>query len=324
MPEIDLASTPLRELNAALHRLRPDTNERHWIVDHPAGRHAIAAGLNVPITVEINGPVGYYCAGMNKHATVLIHGSAGVGVAENMMSGFVHVAGDASQSAGATGRGGLLRIDGNASSRCGISMKGIDIVVKGSVGHMSAFMAQAGNLIVFGDAGDSLGDSIYEARLFVRGKVKSLGADCIEKPMRDEHKRAAACGARTGRISTARSTPANSGATARRASSTVSTSITPEPIDGLDAENRPAPLRHVRCVFAVGDPPRRRDRHLRYSRRRRQAEGTAFRRSSVSRRLDQPLSARRLSRALRYRCMARHPLRREADPHQRFPSPSPA
>ena len=51
-------------------------------------------------------------------------------------------------------------------------------------------MAQAGNLIVFGEAGDALGDSIYEARLFVRGKVKSLGADCIEKPMRDEHKSA--------------------------------------------------------------------------------------------------------------------------------------
>ena len=146
--------------------------------------------LDAPITVEINGPVGYYCAGMNKHATVLIYGSAGTGVAENMMSGFVHVVGDASQSAGATGRGGVLRIDGHASSRCGISMKGIDIVVRGSVGHMSAFMAQAGNLVVFGDAGDALGNSIYEARLFVRGSVKSLGADCIEKPMRDEHKQA--------------------------------------------------------------------------------------------------------------------------------------
>jgi glutamate synthase domain-containing protein 3 len=120
---------------------------------------------------------------------VIVHGSAGVGVAENMMSGFVHVKGDASQSAGATGRGGLLRVDGNASSRCGISMKGIDIVVQGSVGHMSAFMAQSGNLVVFGDAGDALGDSIYEARLFVRGSVKSLGADCVEKPMSDEHKR---------------------------------------------------------------------------------------------------------------------------------------
>ena len=180
----------------------------------------------MPVTVEINGSVGYYCAGMNKLATVLVHGSAGVGVAENMMSGFVHVSGDASQAAGATGRGGLLRIDGNASSRCGISMKGIDIVVQGSVGHMSAFMAQSGNLVVFGDAGDSLGDSIYEARLFVRGSVKSLGADCIEKEMRDEHKAAVhdvltSCGA-----STARSILANSSDTGRPARSTLSTSIT--------------------------------------------------------------------------------------------------
>jgi glutamate synthase domain-containing protein 3 len=124
---------------------------------------------------------------MNKQATVVVHGSAGPGAAENMMSGRVVVKGDASQYAGATGRGGLLLIEGNASSRCGISMKGIDIVVKGNIGHMSAFMAQTGNLVVLGDAGDALGDSIYEARLFVRGKVKSLGADCIEKEMRPEH-----------------------------------------------------------------------------------------------------------------------------------------
>ena len=47
-------------------------------------------------------------------------------------------------------------------------MKGIDIVVGGSVGHMSAFMAQRGNLVVCGDAGEALGDSIYEARLYVQ------------------------------------------------------------------------------------------------------------------------------------------------------------
>jgi glutamate synthase domain-containing protein 3 len=104
-----------------------------------------------------------------------------------MMSGSIVVKGDASQYAGATGRGGLLVIEGNASSRCGISMKGIDIVVFGKVGHMSAFMAQSGNLVVLGDAGDALGDSIYEARLFVRGAVKSLGADCMAKEMRPEH-----------------------------------------------------------------------------------------------------------------------------------------
>jgi methylamine---glutamate N-methyltransferase subunit B len=188
MPDVDLARTSLREFNAALHRLKPDTNETHWRVRNPRGQHAIAAGLDAPIVVDIEGHVGYYCAGMNKCATVVVHGNAGPGVAENMMSGEVRVKGDASQGAGATGCGGLLVIDGNASARCGISMKGIDIVVKGSVGHLSAFMAQAGNLVVLGDAGEALGDSIYEAKLFVRGTVTSLGADCIEKPLRDEHK----------------------------------------------------------------------------------------------------------------------------------------
>jgi len=185
MPVVDLAETPLRELNTALHALEPGTNITHWQVDNPAGRHSIAVGLDAPVTVEIGGNVGYYCAGMNKHATVHVHGNAGVGVAENMMSGVVRVDGDASQAAGATGRGGLLVIGGNASARCGISMKGIDIVVGGSVGPMSAFMAQAGTLVVLGDAGEALGDSIYEARLFVRGTVKSLGADCEEKAPTD-------------------------------------------------------------------------------------------------------------------------------------------
>ena len=187
MPVVDLANTSRRELNGALHALAPSTHETHWRVENPQGQHALAAGLDAPVMVEIAGHAGYYCAGMNKQATVVVEGNAGVGVAENMMSGKVHVKGDASQSAGATAHGGLLVIDGNASARCGISMKGIDIVVKGSIGPMSAFMAQAGNLVVLGDAGEALGDSIYEARLFVRGEVKSLGADCIEKEMRSEH-----------------------------------------------------------------------------------------------------------------------------------------
>ena len=103
------------------------------------------------------------------------------------MSGLVRVTGNASQAAGATGRGGLVVIEGDASARCGISLKGADIVVRGSVGHMSAFMAQRGCLVVCGDAGDALGDSLYEARLYVRGSVAGLGADCIEKEMRDSH-----------------------------------------------------------------------------------------------------------------------------------------
>lgn len=186
---VDLEQTPLRTLHAQLHALRPDTNRTLWRVRNPRGKHAVAVGLNAPIDVAIEGHCGYYAAGMNALARVNIEGNAGPGVAENMMSGEVRVSGDVSQYAGATGRGGLLVIGGNAGARCGISMKGINIVVHGNIGHMSAFMAQAGNLVVCGDVGDALGDSIYEARLFVRGTVKSLGADCEEKPMTVQDRR---------------------------------------------------------------------------------------------------------------------------------------
>ena len=186
MKEIDLAATSPRELNGALHAQAATLEDKDWHIVNPLGQHAIACGVDADLDITIDGHVGYYCAGMNKTAKILINGNAGVGLAENMMSGLVHVTGDASQSAGATGHGGLLVIDGNASARCGISLKGLDIVVKGNVGHMSAFMAQAGHMVVLGDTGEALGDSIYEAKIFVAGTVKSLGADCVEKPMGDD------------------------------------------------------------------------------------------------------------------------------------------
>ena len=187
MAVLDLKEVGVRGVNATLHRLPAGTNERDWAIDNPSGQHAIACGLDAPLNVTVNGHAGFYCGGMNQQAQITISGHAGVGVAENMMSGTVRVTGNASDAAGATAHGGLLVIEGDASSRCGISMKGVDIVVGGSVGHMSAFLAQSGHLVVCGDADEALGDSIYEAILFVRGKVASLGADCIEKEMRPEH-----------------------------------------------------------------------------------------------------------------------------------------
>ena len=187
METIDLTKASLRDVNEILQRQSEITNQKQWEIINPKGAHAIAVGLNAPLDLSIKGSTGYYCGGMNQQANIKVHGSAGPGVCENMMSGCVIIEGDASQYAGATGHGGLLVIKGNAASRCGISMKGIDIVVHSNIGHMSAFMAQSGNLVVLGDAGDALGDSLYEARLFVRGHVKSLGADCVEKEMRNEH-----------------------------------------------------------------------------------------------------------------------------------------
>lgn len=187
MRTVDLATSSIRDLNQALHDQKATTSEKEWVVTNPKGVHNIAVGLDADIAVDVEGHAGYFCAGMNQLATVTIHGNAGQGVAENMMSGVVRVKGDASQAAGATAQGGLLVVEGNAGARCGISMKGVDIVVKGSVGHMSCFMGQSGSLVVCGDAGEALGDSLYEVHIYVKGTVKSLGADCVEKEMREEH-----------------------------------------------------------------------------------------------------------------------------------------
>ena len=186
--EFDLAIHSLREINQALHDVCDEDHKKTITIHHPKGAHSVAAGLTAATNVNILGHVGYYCAGMNQNAHIHIHGNAGPGLVENMMSGCVIVEGNASQYAGASGHGGLLVIKGNTSSRCGISMKGIDIVVGGSIGHFSAFMAQSGRLVVCGDAAHDLGDSIYEAQIFVRGSVASLGSDCIEKEMLQHHK----------------------------------------------------------------------------------------------------------------------------------------
>jgi len=179
--EFDLKKQTVRELNQFLHNGVGDT--RRVRVVNPDGAHSIAVGVDAALDIDIEGHAGYFAAGMNKQARVTIHGNCGPGVAEGMSSGRVHVKGFASVAAGAAAHGGLLVIDGDASLRCGISMKGIDIVVGGSVGDYSAFMAQAGRIVVCGDAGDALGDSLYEAVIYVRGKVKSFGADAHEEPM---------------------------------------------------------------------------------------------------------------------------------------------
>ncbi len=145
--------------------------------------HNIAVGVDWPGEIDIRGHAGYFIGGMNKQATIVVHGNVGWSLGENIMSGLIRVKGNASECVGASGHGGMVVVEGDCSSRCGISLKGADIVVGGSVGHLSGFMAQAGRMVVCGDAAAGLGDSIYEAVIYVRGRIDSLGADARVEPM---------------------------------------------------------------------------------------------------------------------------------------------
>ena len=173
--ELSCAELAVRELNAALRGLPDGTVVG---VAEPRGRHNLAVGLTGRLDITIAGNAGYYIAGLSDGPEVTVEGFVGWSVGENLMSGTVRVRGNASECAGAWARGGLIAIDGDASSRAGISLKGgQDVAIAGDAGHMSRFMAQAGTILIGGDAADSLGDSLYEAVIYVGGKIRSLGAD---------------------------------------------------------------------------------------------------------------------------------------------------
>ena len=61
METIDLSQSTLREMNETLQAQSPGSNQTEWEILNPRGAHAIAAGLDGPITVNVRGSTGYYC-----------------------------------------------------------------------------------------------------------------------------------------------------------------------------------------------------------------------------------------------------------------------
>ena len=64
-------------------------------------------------------------------------------------------------------------------------MKGGTIIVGGRTGTLTGFMMQRGRMIILGDAGPNLGDSMYDGTIFVGGKIDSLGVDAVPGEMSD-------------------------------------------------------------------------------------------------------------------------------------------
>jgi glutamate synthase domain-containing protein 3 len=186
MGEVNCERRTSREVNAEIKR-QVRQGEDPIVVRNPGARHNLGVAILQPVTVQIDGSVGYYCAGLIDGATVEVAGSAGWGLAESMMTGLVRVRGSAGNGAAAAIRGGTVVIRGDAAARLGISMKGGTVIVAGNCGYMAGFMAQKGMLVVCGEAGEAFGDSMYETVCYVGGNIAGLGTDAVvEKPSAGE------------------------------------------------------------------------------------------------------------------------------------------
>jgi glutamate synthase domain-containing protein 3 len=168
-----------RQINLELRRLVYEEGISEVTIDNPGARHSLGVGILTRCRIRFNGSLGYFACGMIDGPEVQITGRVGWSMAENMMSGVVVVESNAGSLTGAALRGGDIVVKGQVGARSGIDQKGGTIIVLGDAGSMTGFMMQRGRQILCGDVGPGLGDSMYDGEIYVAGKVKSLGIDCV-------------------------------------------------------------------------------------------------------------------------------------------------
>lgn len=181
--ELDAADLSTRQINLELRRLLFTEGVTEVTILNPKARHSIAVGLLTRCRIRIEGSLGYFGCGLIDGPEVHIKGRVGWSTAENMMSGVVVVEKNAGSLTGAALRGGDLVVKGHVGARTGIDQKGGTIIVGGNAGSMTGFMMQRGRQIICGDVGPGMGDSMYDGAIYVAGRIKSLGVDCVEAEM---------------------------------------------------------------------------------------------------------------------------------------------
>src|SRR5579859_182503 len=175
----DARELTTRQINLELRRLLYEEGIRDIVVRNPGSRHSLGVGILTRAKIVFDGSLGYFGCGMIDGPEVHITGRVGWSACENMMSGVVVIEGNAGSLTGAALRGGDIVVKGQVGARSGIDQKGGTIVVLGTAGSMTGFMMQRGRQILCGDVGPGLGDSMYDGTIYVGGKIKSLGIDCV-------------------------------------------------------------------------------------------------------------------------------------------------
>jgi glutamate synthase domain-containing protein 3 len=177
--EFDAANMTTRAINLELRNLIYERGVRDVTVKNPGAKHSLGVGILQRCRIRFEGSLGYFGCGLIDGPEIHITGRVGWSSCENMMSGVVIVDGNAGSLTGAAFRGGDLVVKGRVGARTGIDQKGGTIITMGSTGSMTGFMMQRGRQVICGDAGPGLGDSMYDGTIYVGGKVKSLGIDCV-------------------------------------------------------------------------------------------------------------------------------------------------
>ena len=175
----DARDLTTRKINAELRRLVYEEGVTDVTIANPGAKHSLGVGILTRCRITFDGSLGYFGCGLIDGPEIHVKGRVGWSACENMMSGVVVIDGNAGSLTAAAIRGGDVVVHGRVGARTGIDQKGGTVIIAGSAGSMTGFMMQRGRQIILGDVGPGLGDSMYDGTIYVGGKVKSLGVDCV-------------------------------------------------------------------------------------------------------------------------------------------------
>jgi methylamine---glutamate N-methyltransferase subunit B len=177
--QFDARELTTRKINLELRWLLYEQGVTDVTVLNPGAKHSLGVGFLTRCRITFDGSLGYFGCGLIDGPEIHVKGRVGWSSCENMMSGVVVIDGNAGSLTAAAIRGGDVVVHGRVGARTGIDQKGGTVIVAGSAGSMTGFMMQRGRQIILGDVGPGLGDSMYDGEIYVGGKVKSLGVDCV-------------------------------------------------------------------------------------------------------------------------------------------------
>lgn len=175
----DAKTMTTRQINLELRWLLYEQGVDDVTILNPGAKHSLGVGILTRCRITFEGSLGYFGCGLIDGPEIHIKGRVGWSSCENMMSGVVMIDSNAGSLTAAAIRGGDVIVKGQVGARTGIDQKGGTVIVLGDAGMMTGFMMQRGRQILCGNVGSGLGDSMYDGTIYVAGKIKSLGIDCV-------------------------------------------------------------------------------------------------------------------------------------------------
>lgn len=180
---IDATNLHYRQLNEQV-KAAVAEGETEFELDNLCGHRYIGCGINVPVTMRLNGIPGNDLGSFMSGPRLFCSGNAQDGISNTMDDGMVVIPGHAGDVMGYSMRGGCVYVRGNAGYRIGIHMKSFQdkepvVIIGGRVRDFCGEYLAGGKLVVLGldlppgepTVGRYCGTGMHGGVLYVRGEV---------------------------------------------------------------------------------------------------------------------------------------------------------